>query len=79
MSKDDDRVIGYLALHPNSKETTMSVNLNIHVADLWKILKRLEADGLIESAGYAAHSQEWWLIDKSPMKYENLGRYIKNK
>lgn len=74
LTQTENKVLGYIALHPNCQETTLCTALRLHIHDVWAAIKTLQAAKLIESMGYAAHTQEWHVIDQSRVNVEAIGK-----
>lgn len=74
LTQNKNKVLGYIALHPNCKETDIIITLKLHTHVVSDIIQKLEQAGLIESMGYAAHSQEWHVKEQSRVNVEAIGK-----
>jgi hypothetical protein len=66
------QVLGYISQHTNCRETEICVALRMNIHDAWKAIQELQAQGLIESMGYASHVQEWHVT--KPLSMAEIGR-----
>lgn len=75
MTQDENRIVGYLLKHPNAQETSMCIDLNLHIKVLYPILVSLQKRGVIDNRGYASHVQEWYVCDGGKfLSNENVGK-----
>ena len=74
LTQNENKVLGYIALHPNCTETALCNGLRLHIHDVWAIIQKLEKAKLIESMGYASHTQEWHVKEQSSVNAEAIGR-----
>lgn len=72
----EQKIIGYLLKHPNSKFVELcSIGLPLSVFEIGQVVEGLIESGKIKGRGFASHSEEYFVPDGGKfMSNENLGR-----
>lgn len=81
MTADEERVIGFLILHPNSKLPYICTELRLDVRETDDVLRKLINDGVVSGRGYASHVEEYYVLGGNNMlSPQKLGAlYLKYK